>query len=775
MGYTIGTLTRLPLGWQGESNSRPIDIDVSDWLVTWPDAAINMLVQRPGEEEFYTANSTIRGGHLLWTPTRADVEIAGSGKLQIILTDDNDVELRSRVVETLIGNSLSGTVGEAPEPAEGWVADVMQAAHFAQEAVDKMPYVGEGGNWMLWHAESGAFRDSGVPATGPKGDDGSMITNVYEKQKPLFNGTGGKRTYVIDVDGSPAYTIELYDGQKGVQGDVGPVGPVGPRGETGLRGEKGVGIASAKQSVISNADGGINVVTITLEDGTASNVSIRNGSKGLTGATGPQGPQGVQGLRGDPGIQGPAGVQGPKGDRGSMITNVYEVEKPLYNGQGGRRKYVVAVDGSPTYTIELYDGQQGIQGVPGPAGPQGIPGEGVFITRISSPQSNVVVASHSPAEIREAYETGYACFATFDGMETHWDHANGAHPIMALTSATETSAVFQGVRNYTGNIADMRGLWVSVATVSSDKSATVGGYNPAETPNPYALKFTGAVNATYDGSSTVTVEIPQGGSGESAPKEVTILSATTLTLADPDAGTYVLLSPFETKPEGGMLCTVTYNGTDYQCPAVELDKGQGVVVALGNNALVGQEGGNAEAPFVLMCAPDGTEGMYAMMMVTDSPSGVTVSITAKVVDEAIRTYVDGKVSDALSAIPEPTPDVLTVTATMQDLNVTNVSHTYAEIAEAIKAGKAVQMVVNQGEDVMSYALPLVMWQDSSSAQYARFQRIFVTGESTGGENVALTVTVNGKTGQTTAEYMELPYMTRAQVAELINEMTGNNA
>ena len=36
---------------------------------------------------------------------------------------------------------------------------------------------------------------------------------------------------------------------------------------------------------------------------------------------------------------------------------------------------------------------------------------------------------------------------------------------------------------------------------------------PAALPNPNALTFTGAVNATYDGSSAVSVEIPSGGSG----------------------------------------------------------------------------------------------------------------------------------------------------------------------------------------------------------------------------------------------------------------------
>ena len=36
---------------------------------------------------------------------------------------------------------------------------------------------------------------------------------------------------------------------------------------------------------------------------------------------------------------------------------------------------------------------------------------------------------------------------------------------------------------------------------------------PSALPNPTALRFTGAVNATYDGSTAVSVEIPSGGSG----------------------------------------------------------------------------------------------------------------------------------------------------------------------------------------------------------------------------------------------------------------------
>lgn len=39
---------------------------------------------------------------------------------------------------------------------------------------------------------------------------------------------------------------------------------------------------------------------------------------------------------------------------------------------------------------------------------------------------------------------------------------------------------------------------------------------PSELKNPYALTFTGAASGTYDGSSAVTINIPNGGTGGTA-------------------------------------------------------------------------------------------------------------------------------------------------------------------------------------------------------------------------------------------------------------------
>lgn len=67
------------------------------------------------------------------------------------------------------------------------------------------------------------------------------------------------------------------------------------RGPQGLQGEPGVGIATVTQTTTSTEDEGINVITVTKEDGTQSTFQVRNGSKGSQGIQGPQGVQGEPG------------------------------------------------------------------------------------------------------------------------------------------------------------------------------------------------------------------------------------------------------------------------------------------------------------------------------------------------------------------------------------------------------------------------------------------------------------------------------------------------
>lgn len=133
----IGRLTRLDLGYEGENRARVIEIDVSEWLDKWPGAHIGILVQRPGEEEYYPAAAVPDGDLVRWTVTRTDTEIPGQGLVQVKLLTDDDEELRSKVVRTDIRESLPGTMMDVPEaPAEEIVNETIRAASRAQAAAD---------------------------------------------------------------------------------------------------------------------------------------------------------------------------------------------------------------------------------------------------------------------------------------------------------------------------------------------------------------------------------------------------------------------------------------------------------------------------------------------------------------------------------------------------------------------------------------------------------------------------------------------------------------
>ena len=131
-----------------------------------------------------------------------------------------------------------------------------------------------------------------------------------------------------------------------------------------------VGIQSVVQTVISNSDGGTNVITVTKTDGTSSTFTVKNGSKGSTGPEGPQGPKGdtgatgatgPQGSKGETGATGPQGERGPKGEQG--------IQGPAGpQGPAGNDGY------TPVKGVDYFDGVKGDKGDKGDTGAAGAQG-----------------------------------------------------------------------------------------------------------------------------------------------------------------------------------------------------------------------------------------------------------------------------------------------------------------------------------------------------------------------------------------------------------------
>ena len=107
-------------------------------------------------------------------------------------------------------------------------------------------------------------------------------------------------------------------GPTGPAGSNGAVGATGPTGATGATGAAGTSIKSVAQTTTSSADGGSNVMTVTLSDGTTSTFTVKNGSKGSTGTQGPTGATGATGPTGATGSTGSKGATGPTGATGGV-------------------------------------------------------------------------------------------------------------------------------------------------------------------------------------------------------------------------------------------------------------------------------------------------------------------------------------------------------------------------------------------------------------------------------------------------------------------------
>lgn len=135
-------------------------------------------------------------------------------------------------------------------------------------------------------------------------------------------------------------------------------------GSSGAAGKDGVGIASV-ETTGSSASGGVNVVTITLTDGTSSKFNVRNGYDGAAGKSAyevavDEGFDGtkadwLESLRGEPGSRGGIGPEGK---------SAYEIA--VKEGfEGDELEWLDSLKGAP--------GQSGKDGTSGPAAGFGTP------------------------------------------------------------------------------------------------------------------------------------------------------------------------------------------------------------------------------------------------------------------------------------------------------------------------------------------------------------------------------------------------------------------
>lgn len=216
----------LLLGRLGENLAREIVFvdEVAAWLSEYPNAAIGLLNQRPGDTQGYpVARAVVSGGALHWTVTNTDLSAEGNGKCELVATD-NGVVVKSAIYDTIILTALDGS-GETPEPWEDW-------REYFIELKDE--------------AEGSAEAAAGS-ATAAQ-DAAESVQDMGVEAETLAPGADAMVEKSVDPEGVVTLTFGIPrgdtgatgpQGERGPRGETGQTGPAGPRGEQGPKGDTG--------------------------------------------------------------------------------------------------------------------------------------------------------------------------------------------------------------------------------------------------------------------------------------------------------------------------------------------------------------------------------------------------------------------------------------------------------------------------------------------------------------------------------------------------------
>ena len=453
-------------------------------------------------------------------------------------------------------------------------------------------------------------------------------------------------------------------------------GEAGPQGEKGDRGTDGVGVQSVEQTVVAAEDGGENVMTVTLTDGTVSAFAVKNGSRGSDGL---KGEKGADGAKGDKGDKGDTGAQGPKGDKGDTGAKGADGKDGvsvthLWNGT---TLNVTSASGTSSVDLKGEKGADGAKGDKGDEGPQGAKGNDGFSPAVSVSKTDrttriTIVDSKGThvAEIKDGvdgsgaqsnWEENDETSANYVHNRTHWLEKRGVDAVIFAKTAISFSTGSAMVNGFvTGGVVEGCRYKVTWARKEYDcecyladgmptigNGALAGGTESRD--YPFCISSMGGTSCFVykdtDAAETISLMVesvasktyhkldknylPDGvGGGAYVDIENTELFPET-TLECNENGEGAIFQPIGLKE--GETYTVVWNGTEYECVAADLKTVLGVpCVAVGDWKLMVTEGAETTGePFLIAeLSPEAAAemGANATLMALDGSTAPALRI-----------------------------------------------------------------------------------------------------------------------------------------------------
>ena len=363
--------------------------------------------------------------------------------------------------------------------------------------------------------------------------DGVGIASI--EQTTTSNADGGTNVITITMTNGVKKIFSVKNGSKGSTGG------------TGATGAAGVGVKSVEQTTTSNADGGTNVITVTLTDGTKATFNVKNGSKGSTGNTGPTGATGV-------------GVQSIE-------------QTTTATADGGNNVVTITLTDGTKKTFNVKNGSKGSTGA-----------AGVSITKVEQTTTssadggtNVITVTLSNGET--------ATFNVKNGSKgSTGTRGSQIYSGTAITGTSTTATVFSSSGISSALVND---IYINTSTWNYYQCTVAGGASAAKWVYKGCMKgATGSTGAT-------------GGTGPTGPQGVSVTKVEQTTTSTADGGTNVITvtlsdgQKFTFNVKNGSKGSNGSNGSNGAAATIEV--GTVTTGAAGSNAAVTNAGTSAAA------------------------------------------------------------------------------------------------------------------------------------------------------------------------------------
>ena len=131
--------SRIELGYRGENLARQVIFDLANWQEVYGNGTAILIARLPNTQTPYPCSVLQEGDKLLWRLSASDTSVAGKGNCELSYYVGERL-VKSAIFQTYVAESLA-PVGDAPDPKESWIEDILAAgadAVSAKEAIENM-------------------------------------------------------------------------------------------------------------------------------------------------------------------------------------------------------------------------------------------------------------------------------------------------------------------------------------------------------------------------------------------------------------------------------------------------------------------------------------------------------------------------------------------------------------------------------------------------------------------------------------------------------------